>query len=218
MKKIKILIVDDHKMIREGICSMLELYSDKYGFIVDIAETGELAIKKAKEDNYDLIIMDYRLPGLNGVRSTREIRKQNPKTKILALSNYDEFANITSMMKAGAKGFILKNIGSDELLLAIESILNGKTYYSSDVALKLINYDPASSKSKRKKAIYDLLSERELEILQLITREYTNVKIAKKLKLSKRTIDKHRQHLLEKLNTNNTVGLIKKALELNLFN
>lgn len=217
MKKVRVLIVDDHKMIREGVSAMISLYNDRYNFIIDLADTGELAIKKTRTNPYELVIMDYQLPGINGVESVKEIRKQFPKMKILALSNYDEYANICSMFEAGVDGFILKNIGSDELLLAIENVLSGKKYYSNEVAIKLIDNKPLAEEVKKRKSGGNTLSERELQILHLITLEYTNGKIAEKLKLSKRTIDKHRQHLLEKLDAKNTVGLIKRAIELNLL-
>jgi DNA-binding NarL/FixJ family response regulator len=195
---------------------MLELYKNKYNFLIDVADTGAEAVAKALKDNYDLIIMDYQMPLMNGVVATKKILSNTPNAKVLAISNYDEYANITSMINAGAKGFILKNINSDELILAITTVLNNKNYYSSDVAVKFI-HNNQNTKEIDNTSVLKTLTKREIEILKLITMEYTNVKIAEKLKLSKRTIDKHRQHLLEKLNTNNTVGLIKKAMELNYF-
>jgi len=235
MKKLKILVVDDHKMIRDGIRSMLELYKKRYAFSIHIAESGEDAVVKAKKGNYDLIIMDYQLPQMSGVEATREILKQKPLSRILALSNYDEQGNITNMLKAGAKGFVLKNIGPDELILAIETILKGKNYYSNDIAIKLIRINNAPSKSKKQKPgdskmvkedpevyvsgeiEYEALSDRELEILRLIVAECTNQEIAEALSLSKRTVDKHRQRMHDKLRVTNTVGLLKRAMELKLI-
>ena len=215
MKKIKILIVDDFKMIRDGIIYMLESQEKKYKFIIDQAETGEEAIEKSKKYKYDIIIMDYKLPKLNGAETTKEILLYLPKMKILALSNYDEYVNITDMLNAGAKGFVLKNIGSIELVTAIETILNGKNYYSNDVAIKLIHFGNKNISYDKKKI--DPLTEREIQIIKLIAEEYTNKEIADKLLLSKRTIDKYRQLMMEKLQVNNAVGLLKRAMELKLI-
>jgi DNA-binding NarL/FixJ family response regulator len=208
-KEIKILIVDDHKMVRDGIRSMLESQEKKYCFLADEAENGEVGVEKAKHELYDIIIMDYQLPILNGVDATRAILEHNPMTKILALSNYDEYMYIDNMMKTGAKGFVLKNIGPDEFISAIETVLGGKNYYSNDVAVKLISFDQNNVqmarlvRQKRDKA--EMLSKRELE------------EIAVRLFISKRTVDTHRQNLMKKLNVKNTAGLVKHAFELKIL-
>lgn len=215
MKKITILIVDDHKVIREGISSMLYLFSNTYTFLIDFSETGEDSIDKIKKNEYDLVIMDYQLPGINGAEATKKIIRKKPKTNILALSNYDEYMNIMSMINAGAKGFILKNIDADELLLAIETVLSGKNYYSNDVAAKLINFKP--KKKLLKKTEPEAITSRERQILNLIIKEYTSQEIGDKLGISRRTVDKHREKIIEKLQVSKTAGLIKKAIELNLI-
>jgi DNA-binding NarL/FixJ family response regulator len=220
-KKIKILIVDDHKMIRDGIRSMLESQEKKYKFIVDEAENGEEGFEKTKRGQYDIVIMDYQLPILNGVEATKAALGHNPDLKILALSNYDEYMYIDNMMKAGAKGFVLKNIGPEEFINAIETVLSGKNYYSNDVAVKLISFDHNNVqiarlvRQKRDKA--DMLSKRELEILKFIASEFTNEEIATQLFISKRTVDTHRQNLMKKLNVKNTAGLVKYAYELKIL-
>jgi DNA-binding NarL/FixJ family response regulator len=220
-KKIKILIVDDHKMIRDGIRSMLESQEKKYKFLVDEAENGEEGVEKTKRAQYDIVIMDYQLPILNGVEATKAALIYNPDLKILALSNYDEYMYIDNMMKTGAKGFVLKNIGPEEFINAIETVLSGKNYYSNDVAVKLISFDHNNVqvarlvRQKRDKA--DMLSKRELEILKFIASEFTNEEIANRLFISKRTVDTHRQNLMKKLNVKNTAGLVKYAYELKIL-
>ncbi len=220
-KKIKILIVDDHKMIRDGIRSMLESQEKKYKFMVDEAENGEEGVEKTKRAQYDIVIMDYQLPILNGVEATKAALLHNPDLKILALSNYDEYMYIDNMMKTGAKGFVLKNIGPEEFINAIETVLSGKNYYSNDVAVKLISFDHNNVqvarlvRQKRDKA--DMLSKRELEILKFIASEFTNEEIANRLFISKRTVDTHRQNLMKKLNVKNTAGLVKYAYELKIL-
>jgi len=210
MKKLRALIIDDHKMVRDGIKSMLESQDKKYKFTIDEAEDGEEGAEKAIHHTYDIIILDYQLPKLNGADTAKKILATKPKARILALSSYNEYMYIERMMRIGAKGFVLKNIGPEELIRAIESIISGKDYYSSEIALKLLNFDNYSDNSHSQEL--NKLSKREIEILKLIADEYTNGQIAEKLSLSKRTIDTHRQNLLTKLNVTNTAGLVKFAL------
>ncbi len=220
-KKIRILIVDDHKMVRDGIRSMLESQEKKYKFILEEAENGEEGVEKAKKAYYDVIIMDYQLPIMNGVDATRTIMAHNPEMRVLALSNYDEYMYIDNMMKSGARGFVLKNIGPEEIIHAIETLMNGKNYYSNDVAVKLISFDPdhlqVARLLRQKRDKTEMLSKRELEILKLIATEYTNEEIANRLFISKRTVDTHRQNLMKKLNVKNTAGLVKFAFELKIL-
>lgn len=215
MEKIKILIVDDHKMVRDGIRVMLES-NKKYAFIIDEAEDGEEGVEKVKVKDFDLVIMDYQLPGMNGVMATNAIMIYKSETKILALSNYDEYMHISNMITAGTKGFVLKSIGPDELILAIETVLKGKYYYSSDVATKLINFQNDSlhlgavSKDNKK---FGMLSKRQIEILKLIIKEYSTQEIADQLGLTKRTVDAHKYNMIIKLNVKGVAGLIRYAME-----
>lgn len=219
MKSIRILTVDDHFLVRDGLKIMLESQTMKHRFIVDEAENAEQGIKKALKKNYDLIIMDYEMPGMNGAEAVKKIMQKKPLSNILALSTYDENAHITSMLKAGAKGYVLKNIGPDELIKAIETILSGKKYYSNDVAIKLIKVEEDSQKykMKKKKIFGKKLSLREKDVLRLIGNEYTNEEIAKELLVGKRTVEYYRENLLVKLKVKNTAGLIKKAMEIGII-
>ncbi len=140
--------------------------------------------------------------------------RYKPDTKFLALSNYDELAYIESMIAAGASGYILKNIEPLQLLNAIKTVLENKNFYSNEVAIKLIE---GSRKPELKASLNNnKLTKREIEVLKLIAMEYTNEEIAKQLSVGKRTIDTHRQNLLQKLHAKNTVGLTKAAYALNL--
>lgn len=213
MKTLKILIVDDHKMVRDGIRSMLESQSTKYNFKIQEAESGEDGVAEAKKHQFDVIIMDYLLPGISGAEAVHKIIKDNPEANILALSNYNEYMYIDRMIKSGVKGFILKNVSPEEMINAMETILSGRNYYSNDVALKLLSFDaPRQDKRTRKVNLKTLLSKREMQVLDLISAELTTEEIAKKLHLSKRTIDAHRRNLLAKLEVKNTAGLMKYTL------
>ena len=219
MEKIRILIVDDHKMIRNGLCAMLESYRKTHDFMIDEAESGEEALLQIKKSVYDLIIMDYQLPGMDGAETTRAIVDYNPIANILALSNYDETMYIENILKAGAKGYVLKNIAADELVKAITTILNGKNYYSNEVAVKLIDRQMNVKESILLQSLSscEKLSERELEILKLVAEEYTNKQIAEKLFISQRTVENHRYNMLEKMKVNNVIALLKKAREQRLL-
>jgi len=204
-------------MVRDGIRSMLESQEKKYKFFIEEAEDGEEGVAKAKNQSYDIIIMDYQLPRLNGAEAAELIMAGKPKAKILALSSYNEYMYIDRMMKIGAKGFVLKNIGPEELIRAVETILNGNDYYSSEIALKILNFDNYITQASAGGEL-DILSKREVEILKLIANEYTNEQIAQRLNLSRRTVDKHRQNLLNKLHVRNTAGLVKYAVLLTAAN
>ena len=215
-EEMNILLVDDHKVVRDGIRYMIES-REEIEAKIDEAEDGEEAVKKAGVFPYDLIIMDINMPDVDGIEATRQIINKNKKAKILALSMHDEESFITNMIKAGASGYILKNIGAEELSGAIRKITGGDKYYSSDVALKLMGpyHDDIVDRKPRpsKDVPKEILSSREIEILKMIANEMTNEEIAKKLEISKRTVDSHRQNILNKLQAKNVAGLIKYAIE-----
>lgn len=215
LQPIHLLIVDDHQMIRDGIRVMLESQNTKYSFIIAEAENGEDAVKKILHKQYDIVLIDYQLPKMTGAETVEKIILYQPKTKILALSNYDEVTYVNNMLNAGARGYILKNIEPAELLMAIKTILNNNPYYSNEVAVKLIENEKV--KTKPVPADKFRLTKRELLILKMITQEMSNDEIAGTLNVSKRTIDSHRRNLLYKLNAKNTAGLVKAAYQLKLI-
>ena len=218
MGKAKLLLVDDHKVVRDGIKYTLELHG-KLEVEIDEAESGSEAIRMAKLFKYDLIIMDITMPDVDGVEATTEITKQDKNIKILALSMHDEEYHIVRMMQAGAFGYMLKDGGSEEMIKAITTVLKGERFYSSAVAVKLMgNYhDDIVDRKPRSRQLYKgLLTKRELEVLNLIADELTNEEIAKKLFVSKRTIDAHRQNILNKTQVKNTAGLIRYMVKNNL--
>ena len=213
VETIRLLIVDDHQMVRDGIRVMLESQNKIFSFVITEAENGEDAVKKILHHIYDIILIDYQLPKMTGPETVEKILLYKPKTKILALSNYDEVTYIKNMLKAGAKGYILKNIEPSQLLNAIKTILSDKPYYSNEVAVKLIENEIPKPTPFENSG----LSKREMLVLKMIVQEMKNDEIAKSLNLAKRTIDSHRQNLLHKLNAKNTVGLVKAAYLLKLI-
>lgn len=218
MKTLKILIIDDHRLVRDGIRTMLETQSDKYGFDIMEADSGEEAVRIIKNHEFDIVLVDYQLPNMTGPETVSQILKLKSQTKLLALSNYDEYAYIVNMVKAGVQGYVLKNISPIELIKAIQTILVGKKYYANEISEKIIEYKEKELEDKNNPKAKKLrISKRQLEVLKLVSAGMTNEAISKKLKLAKRTVDTHRQNLLTKLEVNNTAALIKKALELSLL-
>jgi len=178
------------------------------------AESGEEAMRILSNNKVEFVIIDYQLPGVSGSETIQRILRFKPAISILALSNYDEIAYVESMMNAGAKGYVLKNIEPVELLKAIRKIQAGETYYCSEVSVKLIeSVKPDNDKAK---SVRSILTPREMQVLKMIVMQMTNEEIANKLFLSKRTIDTHRQNLINKLQVKNTAGLVKIAFNLDL--
>ena len=213
MKSVKILIVDDHPMIRHGIKSLL-IDEEEYSQI-DEAVNGKEALDKLRAKKYDLVIMDIKMPEMNGIEATKEIRKRYPGVRVLAISMYDEHSYIIKILRAGALGYILKNTGKEELLSAIKSVMKGESYFSQEVSglmmSQLISGKPVPMMTTLKANL--TLTKREKEIIQLILAEYTNNEIGENLGISPRTVDTHRRNLLQKFDVKNTAGLVKFAVE-----
>jgi DNA-binding NarL/FixJ family response regulator len=216
-----VLIVDDHPIIRDGLRNMLESQHTFATFKVFEAENEAEAIYAVRNQPIDIVIMDFQLPEKKGHEITSTLMHLNPDLKVLGLSNYDEYVYALEMLKAGARGYVLKNVGVKDLLSAIEQILEGKVYYSNEIANKLINHklkqllmeEDGNSYALQNKTETLPLSTRELQVIRLIAGEYTNDEIASKLMLSKRTVDNHRQNVLNKLQLRNTAGLVRWAYQ-----
>jgi DNA-binding NarL/FixJ family response regulator len=214
-KLVSLLVVDDHHMVRDGIKTMLKSQENVFRFKITEAESGECAIEKAKYNIFDLVIIDYQLPGLLGYQTIEQIKIHTPKMKFLALSNYDEISYVQNMIKVGAMGYILKNIEPIQFIAAIKSVLESKPFYSTEVAMKLLNAEHAGKRTESLEKFN--LTKREIQILKMIAQENTNDEISEILCIAKRTVDTHRQHLLHKLRAKNTAGLIKAAYELKVI-
>ena len=214
---IKILVVDDHPIVRDGIKTMLELGEFYcYNFTVLEASDKEETMSILKSKAIDLVLMDYQLEKIDGSSLTSVILNEYPEQLVLALSNYDNKEFTSSMLKAGARGYMTKNIESDELFEAITTVLSGKLFYTQHIANELIEREilkKGLAKRNSDNPALALLSKREIEIIQLICEQLTNEQISKKLFLSKRTVDNHRQNILNKLGMVNTAGMVRFAVE-----
>lgn len=213
-----ILLVDDHQIVRDGIKSLF-LDDDEINFIYE-AENGVEACKIIKDHSgdIDLVLMDINMPEMTGIECTEKIKEEYPDMKILILSMLNEDEHIKKVLKAGASGYILKNSGKKDLLNAINEVSNGK-YFFSEQATQSIMMDLMGQKGRRVETDNDTvpLTERELEVLEYIVKEFTNQEIAEKLFISVRTVDAHRRNLLEKVGARNTAGLVRYAMEKELF-
>ncbi len=214
MRKLKFLIADDHKLVRDGIkYTLTSQYKDIVNK-VDEATNGSEAVSLARSRKYDIILMDINMPETNGIEATKKITSNNKKAKVIALSMYNESYEIKNMVKAGAKGYLLKNTGPDELRTAIETIVDGGRYFSNEVAVRLIeSYEESTPSTTSLNARKEALTKREKQILKHIAQGLTNEEIAEKYFLSKRTVDAHRQNIINKLQVKNTAALIRYALE-----
>jgi DNA-binding NarL/FixJ family response regulator len=214
MTNVKIALADDHKIVRDGIKTMLE--SQPEIDVVVEASNGNEILEKLNDKLVDLVIMDISMPEKDGIQATKEIKEKHPNIKVLALTMSNDDLHIRQMIQAGASGYIMKNAGRKDLKDAIETIMKGKHYFS-DEATQSIMMDLVKGKGKSTTMDAVHITDRELEILELIVQEYTNQEIAEKLFISSRTVDAHRRNLLQKTGARNTAGLVKYAFQHNLI-
>ena len=211
---IRILLADDHKIFRDGIRSILEKEKDIQ--VIEEASDGKEVIDKIGKIDIDLLLLDIDIGKPNGIEICETVKRDHPEVRILILSMMGLHDFIIQALEKGATGFLLKNAGKDEVLTAIRSVAKGDSYFSREVSAILIEHlnKPRASK----KRIADIpLSAREIEVLKLISQEYSNPEIAEKLFISIRTVDTHRRNLLEKLGMKNTAGLVKYAIQKGLI-
>jgi len=213
--KLKILLADDHKMVRAGMRQLL--YScEKINCDIDEAESGKDAVRKGGYRKYDIIFMDMKMPDMDGIEATTKILKLR-KQNIVGLSMHSEIYFANGMLEAGARGYLLKNAGPEELTNAINTVLNGEIWISNEISLKIIRNLKNLIKNEKpllsKRTIYDLLSRREKEILQMIVNDKTNDVICRELELSRRTVETHRKNIMNKFRVKTAAGLVKMAIE-----
>jgi two-component system nitrate/nitrite response regulator NarL len=211
MEKINVFVVDDHQIFLDGIVSLLTDEPDIR--ITGTAHNGKQAIEKIKNSKTDVVLMDINMPVMDGIEATKHLRNSNPEIRILMLTMYNEPRFIKESLEIGAKGYVLKNISKDDLVKAIHTVYLDKPYLDNEAQEKLIN--SISSKEEEDTRDYDDLAaqitQREMEILQLIALGLTSQDIANKLFISKNTVETHRKNMLAKLNVNNTAALLKIA-------
>jgi len=204
---ISVLLTDDHALVRSGIRRLLE--DSKQVKIVGEAECGEDSLPMIQELNPDVILMDVNMPGIGGVETCRRILQRNPNQKIIVLTVHSEQTFPKRMLEIGAKGYLTKECGVDEMLEAIKQVNNGSSYIATSIAQQLaLSLLPGNDDNP-----IDRLSRREFQVMLMISNGLSNIQISEKLCLSPKTISTYRLRLLEKLGAQNEVDLIKIAVE-----
>ncbi len=210
MKKIKVLIVDDHTLVRAGISSLLALVEDIE--VVGEASDGKEALGKVRHLMPDVVLMDLAMPVMGGLEATRRLRKEFPAIKVLALTQYDDSEYVIPIIEAGASGFVTKMSAFSELAAAIEAAYNGESYLSSTAATALVEEYQQKIPSEGEQDPYQQLTDREREVLKLVAEGHTSREIAGILIVSPKTVEWYKNSLMKKLNIHSRTDLIKYAI------
>lgn len=209
----KIVIVDDHFIFRSGLKDLLaEIPNVK---VLAEADSGEAFLKLLPDIDPDIVFMDIKMPGINGIETTRRALEIKPDLKVLALSMFGENEYVEEMLQAGALGYLLKNIGKDELIKAIENISQEKGYFSDEILVMVTRKVFNAKQESKEKNILESFTKREVEVLQLVSQGFSNADIAQKLNISPRTVGGHRNNMLSKSGLKNTAALVSFALKNN---
>jgi len=209
--KSKIVLVEDHTILREGVKSLLSSSQDFE--VIGEAADGREAIRCVEKLKPDLILIDLSMPRMNGMEAIREIRRLSKEVKILVLTVHKSEEYVLATFKAGADGYVLKEATHEELLMAIKSVLKGKNYISPEISEKVLEGYLEGRKRLKSQTSWETLTPREREILKLIAEGYKNKEIAEELCISVKTVEKHRSNIMEKLNLHNVQALTAFAIE-----
>lgn len=207
--KIRVLLADDHKIVRDGLRALLEKQTDME--VVGEADGGAQAVKLARELSPAVIVMDIAMPDLTGIEATQRIREADPSARIIALSMHSDKRFVGGMLKAGASGYLLKDCAFGELANAIRSVMKGQTYLSPGIAQVVVEGYVRNASPPGQTAAA-ALTPREREVLQLLAEGKATKEIAALLKLSVRTVETHRQQIMNKLNLHKAAELVKYAI------
>jgi DNA-binding NarL/FixJ family response regulator len=210
MSNITVLLVDDHTIVRQGLRALLLSQGDIS--IIAEAQTGREAVELASQHNPRIVIMDLAMPRLNGAEATRQILKTVPSAKVIVLSTYGDDEHVQQALSAGAAAYLLKQTAAEDVVQAIREVLNGNAYFSPAIAKRLREQTCHERVEGQQQPRADVeLTQREAEVLQLIAEGYANKQIAAELNLSVKTVEKHRQQVMQKLGIHNIAGLVRHA-------
>ncbi len=210
--KKSVVIVEDHTILRAGLKALLSTNPDLE--VVGEADNGRDAIRRVVELKPDLVIMDLSMPGMNGMDALKEIKDRMPEVRALVLTVHSEEEYVLASLQAGANGYVLKDATQNELLVAAERVLDGKTYLSPDITEKVVNsYLNTNGSSNEPVTRWDTVTQRERQILKLIAEGHTNKSMSEYLCISVKTVEKHRANLMKKLDLHSVSALTTYALE-----
>ena len=210
MEKIRLIIADDHELFRNGLEELLKRHNDIE--VVNCVSDGVELIEFLKgHQDIDIVLLDITMPNMDGFEALRQLKRLSSQIKPIVISMHDEGNYIAKCAKMGAYGYLLKNTDQEELLKAVRTVRKGKKYFNQNISEKMINFMSEHPVSNA------MLSKKEHEVLELISKGLTTKEIAVKLYVSSRTIESHRANILKKLNVKNTAELIKKAVTLKLI-
>ena len=210
MRKIGVLLVDDHTVVRQGLRALLAAEEDME--VVGEAENGRQAVMLARKSAPDVVVMDVAMPLLNGLEATRQILKSVPRAKVLVLTSYGDDDCVTQMMDAGASGYLIKQTAANDLLKAIREVQKGNAFFSPSIAKRLRDQCREAFTTGQSPRKAGELTSREAEVLQLIAEGFSNKQIAAELAISIKTVEKHRQQVMNRLNIHDIAGLTRYAI------
>ena len=210
MNKIKVLLAEDHTIVRKGLRSLLDGETDIE--VIGEAEDGREAVQKTQQLRPDIVLMDITMPGLNGLEATRQIKKRFPEVKVLVLTMHANEEYILQVLQAGASGYVVKQAVVGELVSALRAVQRGDSFLSPSICRRVVEEYIRQAAARAERDSYGELTEREREVLQLIAEGHSNKSIADSLSISVKTVETHRAHLLEKLGIGSTAELIRYAI------
>ncbi len=204
MSKIKLLIADDHTILRDGIVSLL--HAEESFEITGTAGNGYEVLDLIGKKDFDVCLLDISMPGLDGMETAKLIKERKPAIKIIMLTTYNDPEIISELVHIGVSGYLLKNSDKQELVEAVHKVMKGRHYFSEEVENIILQ-----GLTDKRSGDVVTLTERELEVMYLLAREYTNDKIATELHISFRTVETHRKNIMQKTKAHNLAGLLKYA-------
>lgn len=211
MSKIKLLIADDHTILRDGIVSLLQ--SEEAFTVIGTAGNGYEVLDLINKKDFDVCLLDISMPGLDGIETAKLVRERKPAIKIIMLTTYNDPEIISELIHLGVSGYLLKNSDKQELVEAINKVMKGRHYFSEEIENIILE----SLQEKRSSDVITL-TEREMDVIKLLAKEYTNEKIAEELHISFRTVETHRKNIMQKTKAHNLAGLLKYAYGKGLLN
>jgi DNA-binding NarL/FixJ family response regulator len=217
MPAIKIILIEDHQLLRDGVKALIASENIE---IIGEASSGSELWNLLEKDQPDIVLMDISLPDTSGIALTRILTEKFPLIKVLVLSMFTDESFINQAIKAGAKGYLHKNTTREEMLIAIDTVFSGSDFYSDNISKIILRsyINKAKMNVEEENIPHEILSKREIEILKMFAEGFINKEIADRLFISIRTVESHKNHIMQKLNLKTQVELVKYAIRHNLIN